>query len=105
MKLKDKADAFVAQAFEFGGAQRRDRFAVDPDLALRRPIEAAQTIEQSRFTRSRSTDDRYKLAASDVEAGMAECKGRRFAKGFGQFACGDAIEARRISQPGASASK
>ena len=65
--LEHEADLAVAHARALVVGQALDVRAVEPVLARRRRVEAAEDVEQRRLARSRRADDRDHLAAIDRE--------------------------------------
>jgi len=77
--LKDHADALTqgAQAFV---AERRDFFAIDPNLATANFFEPVNHAHQGRFARARMADNAVNFASADFEADIAQ--GRNILPGY-----------------------
>ena len=70
--LKDESNFFRAHAIQVRGRDSSDILPVEPDLARGRPVEAADQIDQRRFTRARRPHDRQPLALSNVQRDVVE---------------------------------
>ena len=66
-RLEDEADAAAAQERQLVLGERLDRRAVDPHLALARPVEPGGEAEQRRLAASRRPEHGDELAARDRE--------------------------------------
>ena len=85
--LKDESNFFRAHAIQVRGRDPGHILPVEPDLARRRPVEAADQIDQRRFTRSRRPHDRQPLALGHVQRDVVERVDRRvvFARPVARF--------------------
>ena len=71
-ELKDEPDLVAPHARQRIVGQTGERFAVDPDLAGRRTVEAANEVEQRGLPGARRPDDRHHLASRDRQRDVVE---------------------------------
>ena len=72
MELEDEADLAVAERGQLALAHRRQRLAVEPDLARGRPVERAEDVQQRALADPGLADDDHLLARRDVEVEVAQ---------------------------------
>src|SRR5271154_4356117 len=70
--LKNESDGFRAYTGKFGGGELRDILPIQPDLAARRTVEAADEIDQSALARAGGTHYRDPFARGDGERNIVE---------------------------------
>src|SRR2546423_12138854 len=70
--LENESDFLIADARQRAGREQRDVFAVEPILAGRRRVEAAEDVHQRRLAGARRSDDRDEVAAVDAGVDAAQ---------------------------------
>ena len=70
--LKDETHATVSDVGQLIAVQTGHGFAAEPVVPVRRRVEAAQEIEESRLARARRADDRYELPFSHRQIDAAQ---------------------------------
>ena len=88
-RLEDEAGPVATQARRIVVGQLADDLALEDDLAGRRPVEAAEDLEQGRLARARRAHQGDELAGLDRERDATQCLDDRRTErvGLGQVAC------------------